>query len=469
MAPRGQERKVNHMKKLSKVLVLVLSAVMVLAMSASVFAEDEVTPNGKITLNNAVVGEEYTLYKVFDAKVKEGRVDGGEGISYSSTWLTTSNDYFDVDAKGNITIKDAGKSSDGKLSTNAIAWLKSQIGNFGKIGDPKTATSTTVEWASLADGYYFINTTTGSFVTVDSITPNVTVEDKNTLPTGDKKQSATANGTYADTLLDLNVGDTVYYQYEITNGKGSDKDIIITDTMTDGLDLQATITVQKGGNDLVKDTDYTLTTSDHGFVLTLKANYVKALAEGEKVIVKYSAKLNASAVVNSTTGNSNEAALKYSNQEAVTDTVYVATYDFIVKKTDGTNFLPGAGFKLYDAKTGGNLVAVAKDETGYYKDAADTEIMVENAEGANVRGLAPGKYYLEETTTPDGFNTLTERQEVEVAAGQESAPVVTVVNQSGAELPTTGGIGTTIFYIIGSALVIGCGIVLISRKRMQKK
>ena len=144
-------------------------------------------------------------------------------------------------------------------------------------------------------------------------------------------------------------------------------------------------------------------------------------------------------------------------------------YDFLLKKTDGSKYLPGSGFKLYDAATKGNMITVNKDTTGYYVDpSADVEIMVDSADGVNVRGLAPGKYYLEETTTPDGYNTLTERKEVVITAGQTSAHEVIVVNNAGAELPSTGGRGTTILYAIGAALVIGAAVLLIARRRTEQ-
>ena len=362
---------------------------------------------------------------------------------------------------------------EGQLSDKAIGWLKSQTDKFKQIGDPITPTSAApaVSWTNLDPGYYFIDTTTGSFVTVDSITPDVVVEDKNSLPSHDKKQATAADGTFGDDLLELNIGDTVYYQTEIKIGKGSDKDITLTDTMTNGLDLnQSAITVTKGGT-AVDASNYTLTPSEHGFTLVLKADYVKTLEKDNVVTVAYSAVINENAVIDSATKNYNEATLTYSQQTA-TDTVYVATYDFQLKKTDGTKFLDGSGFKLYDKAEGGNQIAVAKDATGYYVDQSASkdltvQIMVDNENGVNVRGLKPGKYYLEETTTPDGYNTLTERKEVEIKT-QTSALEVIVVNNAGAELPSTGGRGTTLLYAIGAALVIGAAVLLIARRRTEQ-
>ena len=466
------------MKTMKKLLAVILAMTLTMAMGICASASSQggsAAPKGSITVTNAIVGETYTLYKVFDATVSGDRVDEGTGISYTSTWFTkemaATCDYFDVDNSGNITIKPAGKKDSGELSDDAITWLKDQSSNFTQIGQPVKATSTTVKWENLDPGYYYIDTTTGSFVTVDSITPNVNVEDKNSLPSHDKKQATAADGTFGDDLLELNIGDTVYYQTEIKIGKGSDKAITLTDTMTSGLDLnQGAITVKKG-DETVPTSKYDLTPSAHGFTLVLKADYVETLSDTDVVTVAYSAVINSSAAIDSATGNSNEAKLEYSEQKA-TDTVYVATYDFQLFKTDGSaehTYLPGAKFKLYDALTDGNLIKVNKDNTGYYLDStADVEIEVNSPDGVNVRGLKPGTYYLEETHAPSGYNKLTERKPVTITSGQTAAHDVYVENHAGAELPNTGGRGTTLLYAIGAALVIGAAVLLIARRRTEQ-
>ena len=146
--------------------------------------------------------------------------------------------------------------------------------------------------------------------------------------------------------------------------------------------------------------------------------------------------INDSAVVDSDTANSNTATLKYSQQTA-TDTVYVATYDFLLKKTDGIKYLPGSGFKLYGSETGDDQIKVGRDtDTGiYYVDPsapADENILVDEEHGVNVHGLKPGTYFLEETVTPPGYNTLTGRQSFTITSGQTSPQTVTV-----AQLRTT--------------------------------
>ena len=463
------------MKRMRKLLTVMLTAVLVMMMGMSAMATAPTDPDdpnvdikGSITVTNAIEGESYTLYKVFRATVSDGRIEEQNGISYKSDWPVPENDYFAVDDQGNITIKDAGKDAEGHLTPGAIDWLKSQIGNFRVIGT-KEAGADPVVWEDLDPGYYYISTTTGSFISVDSITPDVEVEDKNTLPSHDKKQSDEEEGEFGDDLLELNIGDTVYYQTEISIGKGSDKDIMLTDEMTDGLDLlQDEITV-KLGDQVVPDTGYSLTTEEHGFVLTLLEDYVKTLSEKDVVTVSYSAVINKDAAIDSATGNSNKATLEYSEQTAE-DEVFVATYDFILEKTDGSQFLDGSGFKLYDADEGGNQIVVAKDDTGYYVDQSarkdpSVQIMVDKPAGVNVRGLAPGDYFLEETKTPDGYNTLTKRWLVHITVGAET---VIVINQAGTELPSTGGMGTTILYTVGGILVLVAAVLLIARRRTEK-
>ena len=475
------------MKTMKKLLAVILAMTLFMAMGICASAtapgggdgdgggDTPQAVTGSITITNAIVNETYTLYKVFDATVVAGREDHN-GISYTSRWFTEGNKWFAVDSRGNITITEAGTGTDGKLSDRAIAWLKTQIDYFEPISEPQTASSATVEWTGLQPGYYYIDTTTGSFITVDSITPDVEVEDKNSLPSHDKKQATSANGTFGNDLVELNIGDTVYYQTEIKIGKGSNKDITLTDTMTSGLTLnhgegQITVTLLNGNP--VDPEKYELTSvTDQGFTLTLKESYVSELNKDDVIIVAYSAVINDSAVVDSDTANSNTATLKYSQQTA-TDTVYVATYDFLLMKTDGIKYLPGSGFKLYGSEDGNDQIKVSRDsETGiYYVDPsapATENIMVDDEHGVNIHGLKPGEYFLEETVTPPGYNTLTGRQSFIITSGQTNPLTVTVENNAGTELPSTGGRGTTVLYAVGAALVIGAAILLIARRRTEQ-
>ena len=149
-------------------------------------------------------------------------------------------------------------------------------------------------------------------------------------------------------------------------------------------------------------------------------------------------------------------------------------------KTDGDNkVLDGAQFKLYDAKTGGNEIALVKVSDGVYRLAKDGETGVEYITTVNgqleIKGFdANTNYYLEETKAPDGYNKLAERVEIAVENGNIDATVdgsiwqeggIHVVNKAGSLLPTTGGMGTTIFYVAGGIIVVAAAGTLVYRKR----
>ena len=198
----------------------------------------------------------------------------------------------------------------------------------------------------------------------------------------------------------------------------------------------------------------------------------------------YSAVLNENAVI-AGDGNSNKTQLKFGDDhrdETTWDETKTYTYKVDVVKTDGSNkVLDGAQFKLYDAKTGGNEIKLVDEGNGVYRLAKDGETGVGYITTVNgqleIKGFdANTNYYLEETKAPDGYNKLPERVEIAVKEANLDATVdggiwheggIHVVNKTGSLLPTTGGIGTTIFYALGGALVLGVIAVFLARKRAK--
>ena len=453
------------MKKIKKIFALLIAMVMVLGMSTSVFAST-------IDVQGVLDGETYTAYKILNY------TNNGDAYSY----YLTSGEY---DAIGSVLVS-AGfaftKSADGSqyfvnnaeaLTTNGVSdvaeYLGSHVADLGNALGKYTATGANGKavFTDLPTGYYFVTSSAGSLCALHDGKDIATVVEKNTVTTPDKKQG-TETGKYSNDQLDLMIGSTVYYDAEITIGKGANYKLVGKDTLDAGLTLdQDSITV-KVGDATVADTNYTIDPiSAQGFTITFPETYVSTLNEGDIIKIEYTAKVNANAVIRGE--NKNTFDLEYSKQHFDDNTV-VKTYDAQVKKIDATTkqFLDGAGFKLYDAVEGGNLITVAKDGTGYYVSAdADEEIMITSADGSNIRGLAPGTYYLEETTVPDGYNKLAAREPVVVTKDATAAVEISVENNAGSVLPSTGGIGTTIFYIIGAILVIGAGVVLVTRRRMS--
>ena len=289
-------------------------------------------------------------------------------------------------------------------------------------------------------------------------------------------------------------------------------------TITEGLTLNTSVIVSGA----VSDPEYTSTTFvEHSSISafadnpettdvdeTVKAATVYKLEipaanvlanKGKTRTFTYTAKLNEKAVV--LEKEHNKAHITYDNFTTVDVDTDVTTLAIDVQKVDGTDqttILAGAKFKLYDAESSGNeikVVALNPATTtvngvvvNMYRVAMEGETGVEMEGGTfRIEGLDNKTYYLEETTAPTGYNKRTARISAETTTttapattstteGEgESATTTTTVhidykveNNKGTTLPSTGGIGTTIFYVVGSVLVIAAGVLLVTKKRMGR-
>ena len=192
--------------------------------------------------------------------------------------------------------------------------------------------------------------------------------------------------------------------------------------------------------------------------------------------------LNRNALVSG--ANVNDAWLEYGDENYTTsDQTKTYTYGFDLVKTDSQNkLIDGAEFKIYDALTGGHEVAVVLMDDGetYRRARADetgVSIVVKNGQ-VRVVGFDNGTYYLEETVTPSGYNQLAARQKFIISDGNLDATFndgifstgsgVHVVNKSGTILPETGGLGTTIFVVLGGFTVLAAGVLLFAKKRLSQ-
>ncbi|MDO5079454.1 MAG: SpaH/EbpB family LPXTG-anchored major pilin, partial [Streptococcus minor] len=145
----------------------------------------------------------------------------------------------------------------------------------------------------------------------------------------------------------------------------------------------------------------------------------------------------------------------------------VTTHRFTLKKTnDARETLTGAEFKLYDAANNGTEIKVVKDGNEYRVAEAGEEGAIIEAGEVVIKGLKGGTtYYLEEIKAPNGYNVLTERKAVTVS--EDNNARADVINKKGAVLPNTGAIGTTLFYLIGSILLLVALVYTISKRRMN--
>lgn len=499
------------MKHARKLTSLLLALVMVFALATTVFAQDETVTggNGAITISNAAKGETYTIYKLFDATVSED----GKSIAYTGTVPDSLKTYFTADENGYISAtpeaKDGANMSEG-LKTALKDWTADATATATAESD-----GSALNFKELAYGYYVVTTTQGDqVISVDSTMPNVTIVDKNSsTPEGLRKTASND---------DVSIGDEVTYtvRFETSNyfGAGEDaKEIVsytIEDTLPDFLsDVKVTsIIVDNDGNDTTTDdqVDVTAQFADKKIVIDWydEANSKFLHDNGATVTITYTAKVTDKAAI-AGNGNTNKVTVTWTTKggtepgpDKVDTEETIFTYAIALKKVNNKGTaLPGAVFEFPF------YVQTTPDANGAYIYAGTTagegltnQITTPDSGVIVVKGVKSGTYEIKEVTAPAGYNKLTAPVTVEaVKTGETSthttvyldkdgnkvnesakvfevkvdidtiaATAVVVVNKAGTELPSTGGMGTTVFYVLGAVLVVGAGVLLVTKKRMSQ-
>ncbi len=463
------------MKKTSKIFSVVLALVLVFAMAIPAFAAD-----GKITIDNAVVGQDYTVYKMFDFTAISGGNAGAADakgfytIADGSPWVAFIAEggagaaYLAKDeANGTIVwVGDETPTRKAELAKLAVAYAKAN----GINGTKLTADTTTVEFTGLDFGYYAIDSSLGTVCGLTNTNPSFEAHEKNTQPTIDKTVKEDSTGAYGK-VNDAEIGDTVNFKTTV-KAKANSTNYVVHDTMEAGLTFNAN-SVEIAG--LEKDVDYTVaTTCEDGctFEIVFEQAYLDTITTDTDIVITYSAVLNDKAEIVTDT-NDNTTRLSYGDKATVTEEskTQTLTYYFNLTKTDAEGKqLEGAEFTLSNAEGVMSFVAI----DGGYRVATEGETGTTTIVAGKVviKGLDADTYTLTETKAPAGYNLLDEAIEVKVNAATTGDTVTftpadqTVVNKTGGLLPETGGIGTTIFYVVGLALVLGAAVLLITKKRM---
>ena len=483
-------------KTIKKLMAALLAVALLCAMAVPAFAANA-NNNGKITINRATDGEAYTIYRIFDLESYDKGTGEGDPGRYSYTvsqkWINAG--FTSSEAFTNYFTLENSKYVKAKDSMDAAAFAKAALtfaeeNNIRNDGT-SVAAGGKVEFASLPTGYYLINTTVGTLCALDTTNDTIVIDDKNVQPTIDKTAKVGA-GDYTKSN-DASIGDKVDYKVVIHAKKGA-TGYVLTDTMTKGLTFNNDIAITDINNKtLTSDDDYTVTSNvneDTGvttITVTFKQDYLNTLTnDSTDITVTYSATLNKDAVVYNGT-NKNTAKLKYGrNTETTPSETDTYTYMFDLVKTNSTNkLLADAKFKLYDSSKGGNVINLVADGDNAYRVAVDGEKGVEIVTNATskitIKGLKKGTYWLEETEAPQGYNGLTARVEVDLTDGNNVATMnsttympegnagIHIVNNTGATLPSTGGMGTTLFYVIGGGLMVAAVVLLVTKKRMENK
>ena len=456
-------------------------------MAVPAFAVTNAT-KGSITISKTVKDETYTIYRMF-------KLDSynAESNTYSYTVESDWEGFFKTGAGGNYITLDGQNhptwtAADENDSTTVAAFAKAALAWAADkqiSGTKETATGDTVTFSSLDLGYYLVDSSLGALCGLNTTNPNATIKEKNEKPEI-KKEVQTSTGDWGD-KNNAKIGDTVEYKVEIKVADGAQK-YTVTDTMSKGLTFNSTsLKVAVGSTFATADADYTLTPTKNGFTLELPESYVSTLTKGTVILVTYNATLNKDAVIDGD-GNTNEVKLSYGNQQnTVPSKVTTKSYQFDLVKVDGTTnkLLDGAEFKLYTAKDGGEPIKFVAVEGGYRVANGDETGAVDTIKvngKVHISGLDKVNYWLDETHAPAGYNKLTERQEVKLSEGSQNATLetgattwaegnggVVVENHAGTVLPSTGGMGTTLFYVIGGGLMVAAVVLLVTKKRMEHK
>ena len=505
----NQERKVQkEMKHAKRFTSFLLALVMVLAMTITVSAAQEGTlDGGSITINDAVPGQNYSIYQILYLEsyshTTSGEATGAYAYKANSAWKTFVNSsaikgvYLNVDSQGYVTWKDGASVADFAKLAQAEAATKSVDGTATAPAAAEGSTTSKVSFSNLKLGYYLVDTTLGTLCSLDTTNPSVVMEEKNEVPTSDKKveedSKVGVDGVDAwGEKNDADIGQTVNFKSTLTAQAGAEN-YMFHDTMSAGLTYKNVTGVTLNGN-TVDDSKYTVVTEGLSDGCTFEVRFTQAFCDTLKandiIVISYSAVLNENAVI-AGDGNPNECKLSYGDSSNIktttvsTTTTYTWKVDVYKYTMEGENekALADATFTLSKNSDGTNPIALISLGNNVYRVAKPdesgsvTSVTTDKTGKFTINGLDSDTYYLTETAAPDGYNKLS--GPVTVVVGEDGiinktneAPngvdEVRILNQSGAEMPSTGGIGTPIFYVIGSILVLVAVVLLVTKKRMNK-
>ena len=492
------------MKHLKRFMALFAALALVLAMAVPAFADEgagAATPEmGSITISQTVDGTKYKVYRIFDLESYD-KDAGKYSYKLSTKWKNAGfasysgvDEYFTVNKNDYIEWK-ADKQSDGAGFAELAKRFLTAHTDLEKDGEA-TAASGTAKVENLTLGYYLINTSLGSLCALNTTNPDATLNEKNGVPDVDKKIVESGSQTSEN---NAKIGDKVNYQTTITAKRGN-TNYVLHDKMSEGLSYNADATVyENDGTTPLNTTCYTITTASDGcaFHVTFTeafVNHVNATctsaSDSVTVVVKYSATLNEKAKVattpaDTTNVNTNKAKLQYNDDSYSEEkTTTTRTYEFdLIKYNSAGQLLDGAEFELYDAETALKFVYDETTKTYTVSNAAGASTTIAAHGGkVTIKGLKNTTYTLKETKAPKGYNQIKDGVTVDLTQGSIKTTYTNgttynnatdggygVLNNAGTVLPGTGGIGTTIFYLIGGGLMVAAAVLLIAKKRMENK
>lgn len=468
-----------------------------------------------ITINNNTAGHTYKAYQIFKGGLSQdgtilSDIQWGNGVNSEAllTALKGTEAYKDCTTAADVAKVLAGFENDAEQLKKVAVVINQNLNNANGAQSTGTGPYTiTVP----SDGYYLVRdegtvtATDGGTNFILQVIGNVDVTPKTTnAPDVDKKVKLHGvPGAVLSNAVSAEVGHEVDFTITTTIPTGLDSytnyTFNIVDTMSEGLTYKGDFLVHTVGakTSLQKDEDYTLTIEGQTITVTLASKYVLA-NPGQKIEITYVAAVNDKSLTKDRENNSVH--IVYSNNPAdsnstvttVDKVVYVYNFDIVIDKVDGADNkkLEGAQFALYKETGYVDLYYQWYDENhenpntfGWSTEADRTIVKTDKNGVASFKGLVPGTYYLQEIKAPDGYNTLDKPVKVEITATYDENGNITtnatqneqkhyqvtstITNNKGTVLPSTGGIGTTIFYVVGGLLMVGAAILLITKKRMH--
>jgi len=497
-------------KAMKKLMAALLAVAMVCAMAIPAFAAGgagATTGEGKITIDNAVIGHTYKIYRILNLQYNEtAKSFRYEKNNKWGAFVDEQSDKLAVDANGVVTWKEGvSAEKDGapikELAIAAGQYVKDQ-GTAFAADDSKVAASSTVIFDNLPLGWYLVvsDLTSDAICSIDTTAKQVTIKEKNGVPTVTKEVEY-ASGSWGQGN-DGNVGDTVNFQTTINVTDGDPTNYVLHDQMSKGLTFKENSIAVKVNDTLITNYTVEYTNTDK---CTFEISFPNGtLHTNDTVVVTYSATINNDAVVG-TTGNENETWLKYGDEGETTHSntkTYTWSFNIFKYFTDSDDimqYLADVEFVLYRKNNTANTTEYAQFDsnnklTGWTATESEAGKLKTNANSiVGVEGLDEGTYFLKETATPVGFNSLTSDVEVLITSScnnltnatytvqykmvndedfadtDEEEKVVPIENNRGTTLPGTGGIGTTIFYVVGGGLMAAAAILLITKKRMENR
>jgi len=506
------------MKNFKRIASVVMVLMMMLSMMLPAMAETTITIKPNISSGTTDGSETYSAYKIFKAVFSDEVIGENTNVAYTIEsnskfydLISTAADengkkYFTLDQLNDSITYIVGLNKDASDPENVVYYYNEKEAaklavELNKVAD-KEAEAVTVTKAFADgkytltlngdDGYYLITSSVGTALILDTLASSE-INTKNTYPTINKQifdndldipayvenDTTTDNGNDATFKLIVNIpatasGEIVVHDDMEYLAYSELKSFTNQDNYNEGVTVKE---VQK-----CSDETYTTTAQDNEFdcnvEFTLSAEYVAAHV-GTSIEIEYTAKM---------IGDNNNANNKAINTVYLTDNGYTSIEDSVeVYNTDipvykytntdsGKSALAGAGFVLKNEN--GEYYKYENDTVSWVKNIDESDTMVykttnENNGMVTFTGLADGTYTLVEHIVPVGYNAVDDITVVvdngEVKVNNIVVPQVEVLNQSGTELPSTGGIGTTIFYCAGAILAVGAFVLLITKKRMGKE